>query len=157
MTGLGIVAFAMGAAGFVDATLSLFDRIEKKRLDTKQTKELMENLQLFGMHEVREDLQISLVSAQETIKDRSTPPERKKRLARSYKSLADILEDIPDCMDEVIEHANKKITFSSKPEKKLRTKVGSFDQAMRNFQEDVLSMRKVTMSNSTLLLTLQRF
>jgi hypothetical protein len=155
MSGLEIVAFAMGAVGFVETVLAAWDHMEQRRQDHRRIQILAEDLKLFGLEDRRDDLKISLELAQKVMRDRSVPKANKLRLARDFKSLSDILDNIPTAAEAVATAtSSSNLIFRRKTaaDRDLKSKLAAFNEALSTFQQAVMNLRAITLTESSLLL-----
>jgi serine/threonine protein kinase len=158
MSGLEIVAFAMGAVGFVEAVLAAWDHMEQRRQDHRQIQILAEDLKLFGLQDRRDDLKISLELAQKVIRDRSVPKEKKHRLARDFQHLSVILDSLPGACDAVTTTTSSPTLIfrrKTKADRELKSKLAAFSEALSNFHQAVMNLRAITLTESSLLLKAQ--
>lgn len=155
MSGLEIVAFAIGAAGFVETVLSSWDRMEQRRREHRGTQILAQDLQLFGLENRRDDLKVSLELAHKIMRDRSIAETKKTRLVREFKQLSDILESLPEAADKVTATGSSPgFIFRRKTaaDRDLKSKLAAFSEALASFHQVVMNLRAITMTESPLML-----
>ncbi|KAG4442257.1 hypothetical protein IFR05_002248 [Cadophora sp. M221] len=150
-----VVAFAMGAVGFVELVLKTWDAIEKKKHENKEAKLFALELKQFGLPERREALKLDLELSQKILQDRSTDQTTKNAIAESFKRLSEQLEAIVPKLDMIVEigHGVLNSRKRSAAVKELRTMVENFSKSGTNFHEMVGGFRQITLSESSLLLS----
>jgi serine/threonine protein kinase len=159
MSGLEIVAFAMGAVGFVKTVLDIWDNIDKKRQEHKESDVLAKQLKLFGLAERREELKIALELAQTIVRDRTRSKNEVLGLVASFQRLNELLEAIPGAVDTAVKLASGKLYLLHRGTafRECKSKVASLDEKISSFHQKVMGLRAIVQTDSSLLLSHQDF
>ncbi|KAF2826581.1 hypothetical protein CC86DRAFT_416221 [Ophiobolus disseminans] len=159
MSGLELVALAMGAVGFVKTVLDVWDGIEKKRQEHATSGEFAKELEIFGVADRRKSLGETLELAQMIVRDRTVQKDKKIELADSFKQLDDLLEAIPHATDAAIKLVASKIYLVRRGTaiRNLKGKVTALDEKISSFHQTVMRLRAIVQSDSSLLLDSQDF
>ncbi|KAG9196798.1 hypothetical protein G6514_004204 [Epicoccum nigrum] len=159
MSGLEIVAFAMGAVGFVKTVLDIWDDIDKKRQELRESGLLAKQLKLFGLAERREALEIALELAQTIVRDRTRSKNEILGLAASFQRVNELLEAIPGAVDAMVKLASGKFfpLHRGTAFREFKSKVTGLDEKISSFHQKVMGLRAIVQSDSSLLLSCQDF
>jgi hypothetical protein len=158
MSGLEIVAFAMGAVGFVKTVLDIWDDIDKKRQEHRESDVLAKRLKSFGLAERRGTLKIALELAQTIVRDRTRSRNEALELAANFQRLNELLEAIPSAVDAVIKLEKKPyVLHRGSAFRELKSKVTSLDERISSFHQKVIGLRAIVQTDSSFLLSRQDF
>ncbi|KAJ4176192.1 hypothetical protein NW767_015528 [Fusarium falciforme] len=157
MTSLELIGFAMGTVGFVKTVLDIWDDIETKREEHKESGVLAKELKLFGLSDRREGLKIDLELAQTIMRDRSRPKEQKRQLASRFQRLNGILEAIPKVADAVIANTSGSLHLLRRVPtiKELKAKITAFNEESSEFHQKLITLTAIVNADSALLMTSQ--